>query len=350
VKLRGVVESGISRIGSACVLGCALLWAGSLEATPGPQNTTQDEPTPIKLKVNRSITPADLKGPVNTQVQPTKSVSGKTREIARTHTGQAKTANQGGQGGVAFYPGDVIYQGGTTVTSLESHDIYVNCTASCFGYPATFLNHLGNSDLIHVTDQYVGAHASHRYTVGPGGTLQYPVSGPLGPNDFLSIAYAGASVFGTGYGHIYHVFLAPGIDVCLNAALTVCYSPDNPNTFYFCAFHGSVDFTDIGHVLFSVEPYANIPNACQVNQPSPNGGEIDSQANVLSHELIEAITDPDGTAWWNTYDLVMYGSEIGDECVQAYFDYPNTNIGGRVYEIQPEYSNTVHACTYHGTD
>ena len=33
-----------------------------------------------------------------------------------------------------------------------------------------------------------------------------------------------------------------------------------------------------------------------------------------SHETFETITDPDGTAWWNSLDNGLFGQEIGDEC------------------------------------
>jgi len=196
-----------------------------------------------------------------------------------------------------------------------------------------------------VNDEFVGTLASHRYTVGPGGSINYPVSGPLGPDDLITLIYTAGASFGSGYGDIYHIFFAPGIDVCQDSALTICYSPDNFNTFYFCAFHGSVDFTDIGHVLFSIEPYANVVG-CQVNQPSPNSAETDSQANTVSHELEEAITDPDGDASWNAYDLALYGNENADTCAQAYFDYATTVLNGHAYEVQPIYSNQAHACVF----
>ena len=83
------------------------------------------------------------------------------------------------------------------------------------------------------------------------------------------------------------------------------YSPDNPATFAFCAFHASVNFSDVGHVLFTVEPFQNVPG-CAVGKPSPNGVLVDSTASVLSHQLIETITDPDGDAWWITNDLDLF--------------------------------------------
>ena len=47
-----------------------------------------------------------------------------------------------------------------------------------------------------------------------------------------------------GYGHIYHVFIPPGQDGCFDATFTVCASN------VFCAYHSSVDFTDVGPSLY----------------------------------------------------------------------------------------------------
>jgi hypothetical protein len=101
--------------------------------------------------------------------------------------------------------------------------------------------------------------------------------------------------------------------LCFDNTFTVCYSPDIPASFVFCAYHNSVDFKDIGHVLCSVEPYQNVPG-CGVRPGTPNGHLIDSTNNSLSHETTETITDPDGTAWINSTLVVLSGAEIGDEC------------------------------------
>jgi len=123
---------------------------------------------------------------------------------------------------------------------------------------------------------------------------------------------------------------------------SVCYSPDNFGTFAFCAYHGFADFDDIGHVLYSVEPYQNVPG-CREPLPTPNGTMADSTNDTLSHELIEAITDPDLDAWWNSIGLGMFGQEIADECI--YLDGPvEFRVGGRKYVAQLEYSNHEHAC------
>jgi hypothetical protein len=351
MKIEAMGRLRFARAGSMVVLGVALVWCWNLSAKPAQPGQGADEETPVELKVIRQIQTTDYpEGGLRTHVLPAITEKGKVaRQLEarrRTAASNADNGSEGGQGGVSFYPGDLSYQGGAVLQATESHSIYVNCGAKCFGKPNQFLKNYGDSNFSHVTDEFVGTNANRRYTVGGSGSVKYPVTGPLGPADFLAIVHASAEVFGTGHGHVHHIFFAPGIDVCANAALTVCYSPDNPATWYFCAFHGYVDFKDIGHVLFTIEPYANVAG-CQVGiVPSPNGLLVDSTSNVLSHELTETITDPDLDAWWNTYSGPLGGAEIGDECVQYSFSYPNTSINGTLYEIQPEYSNLEHGCVY----
>lgn len=266
-----------------------------------------------------------------------------------------------------FYPADVSNPGnGPTVESWQASPIYINNPPSVWGNVAGFLRDLGGSNMAHVVDQYTNANQSRRYMLGTQyQTVGYPISTPGIPTatsqtlliqDIVNLAYAGGSAGGTGYGHIYHIFIPPGVDMCLVApkAPTECYSPDNLSTWFFCAFHGSIDFPDIGHVLFSVEPYQNV-NGCNVPPGTPNGQLDDSTDNVLSHESFEAISDPDGTAWWVQAGTIVNGAEIGDNCIRfAYFpqfkslfwDYGVVKLSGHPYTIQPEYSNGVHGCAY----
>ena len=244
-----------------------------------------------------------------------------------------------------FYPADLSYFGGAVVPSAKSIDIYVDTNPLNAGRPGDFLRDLERSPLIHVLDQYTGSTANLRYSVGGYAGLDYPILATLGDNDLLQIVHAAAGFYGSGYGYIFHVFLPEGVDYCSGGA---CYSPDNLATFDFCAFHGSVTFGDVGHVLFSLEPYANVLG-CSVEQPSPNGGVTDSMANVLSHELSESITDPDGDAWIADSSLIAFGDEIGDLCQSVdpnapYFQSPISVLNGTPYEVQFEYSNKYHAC------
>ena len=260
------------------------------------------------------------------------------------------------------YPGDVTNQGGPTVYSAVSHPVYLlpngTCPiATCWGAPETFLSAYTNSQFATVVNQYVGASGTGRYSLGKRWMVPYtsPAT-PLTDVDMQTVVHALASKSGfTGYGHIFHIFLPPGQDECFDNTYTQCYSPDNAASFYFCAYHSSVDFSDIGHVVYTVEPYQNVLG-CSVEPGTPNGQLIDSTNDVLSHELNETITDPDGTAWWNTQSGALYGQEIGDECFFLTFTYyPEVfsvpfvySMNGSLFATQPEYSNQVHGCAVRG--
>jgi hypothetical protein len=252
-----------------------------------------------------------------------------------------------------FYPMDVSNPAnGATVVFTQHHPIYVNKNPSHWGDVATFLTDLGRSQFIHLLDQYVGVSANNRYTLGTQFLANYPIPSnhTLGINDILALVHAGASAKGNGYSHIYHTFLPSGVDMCIDAQ--TCYSPDNNAAWVFCAFHGSVTFSDIGHVLFSVEPYQNVIGCAAPPQGTANSQLIDSTNDTLSHETFETISDPDD-AWWVRAFTFAYGEEIGDVCTRAatfnhhlYSYYGNITMNGHLYTVQPEYSNQGHGCAY----
>jgi hypothetical protein len=261
------------------------------------------------------------------------------------------------------FPADLSFHGGNVAVSMQSHAIYMNpkggCTiAGCWGNPEGFLGDLGKSDFIHVVDQYTGSNADNRYTVSDTHFIMNyrPSAAPFTDADMLAIVHAVAAQTGqSGYGNEYHVFLPPGQDECFGRPIThqqftVCYSPDDPKSFVFCAYHGSADFSDIGHILYSVEPFQDVIG-CSSRPGTPNGQLADSTNNVLSHELFETITDPDGTAWFNSLDNGLFGQEIGDECSFLFgfppqaFDPSDVTLNGKSYVAQPEYNNAQHTCT-----
>lgn len=254
----------------------------------------------------------------------------------------------------SFYPAQLVNHGGPVVTSATHHPVYFDCPAgptACWGNPAAFLTNLNKSAFIHLSDQYVGTTANYRYPVGQSVSINETLqTNVLGENDILSIVHAAAVKLDvpSGYNDIIHVFLPRGVDTCFDLT-SICYSPDNPPSFAFCGYHGAVVFNDIGHILFTVEPYQNVPG-CQVATPTPNGDLVDSTASVLSHETFETITDPDLDAWWSDVSLIEQGAEIGDICEpignnSAQFLDPVFEINNHNYKIQLEYSNKYHACT-----
>lgn len=223
------------------------------------------------------------------------------------------------------------YYGGPYLQSESAYDIYVNCgSASCWGAPGTFLTNLAGSTFIHLLDQYTGTSTNNRYTFAGGLLENYNTSYTLQDQDIYNMVHAAAAAYGGGgYGHIYHVFLENGVRQCSSAA-GGCYLQQ------YCAYHGAVNFSDIGHTLYSVEPYQNV-SGCN----SPSGKLTDSTNSTLSHEYYETITDPDvqtNVAWYNS----SYG-EIGDICRNA---YGYVNVGGTNFYIQSEWSNRYQACSF----
>ena len=94
----------------------------------------------------------------------------------------------------------------------------------------------------------------------------------------------------------------------------------------FCGYHNAIN----GSIFYAVEPYISC-SGCK----SGSGGIFDSLTEVSSHELCEAITDPDPFTGWN--DDNVDDGEIGDLC-----NFQATTIGG--YNVQLEWSNRASAC------
>lgn len=235
---------------------------------------------------------------------------------------------------------DLSYYGGPTQQGSAEYNILVNASdeGPWGGQITRFENDFGASNMVHIMDQYG---AAGTYSAGGDYAVSYDTSGTLQDADIFNIIHSVVTAYGlpTGYGAEYHVFLQSGVQQCSTSA-GGCYAAQ------YCAYHGSNDYTDIGHVLYSTEPYQNIPG-CRISyQPSPQGVLSDSTASVLSHEMSETITDADvavnNIAWYNST-----AGEIGDICAPANnVPTQNVTLGSDTWEIQGEYSNSVHDCAW----
>jgi hypothetical protein len=362
------VGSGVSRWLMA--IGCAALIGGFGMSMARAQGAAQDEvksgPTASDKAaadeatvIYRHARPANTGAGAGLKQKEIASGLGSSSSAARSGAATATGAASPTDNDYLRFLGDLAYNGGAVVPVAEQHPIFMlpngKCPiASCWGNPEGFLRDQNISEFIHITDQYVGATANNRYPVAAHKLISYkptPKTHPLTDNDIIAVVHGVAAATGqTGYAHMYHVFLPPGQDECFTATDGVCYSPDVPATFFFCGYHSSVDFSDIGHVLYSVEPFQNV-GGCSVRPGTPNGQLVDSTNNTLSHETFETITDPDGSAWFNVTSVALSGAEIGDECsfftvsgMSAFFDPTVSVIGSHRYAVQPEYTNSEHAC------
>ena len=149
-----------------------------------------------------------------------------------------------------------------------------------------------------------------------------------------------------GLNKIFLVYTGQGEGSCFDSSSASCAYT---NTGY-CAYHGS--FTSgTQTVVYGNMPYAN-PSYCTVaGQTFPTGDTAaDAAANVSSHEVSEAITDPELDAWWDGAN----GEEIGDLCAWTFgtngYDTGKANQqwNGNFYELQLEYDNHKAACEQDG--
>ena len=64
-------------------------------------------------------------------------------------------------------------------------------------------------------------------------------------------------------------------------------------------------------------------NPCQAQNVSPNNNPgPDAMVSIIAHELLEAITDPTQTAWYND----ITGAENGDQCAWSFGNYYKTPV------------------------
>jgi len=82
----------------------------------------------------------------------------------------------------------------------------------------------------------------------------------------------------------------------------------------YCGFHTRATLGGVDIKYSFVGNVDRCPSGCEIQSTGPNSpasgvGGIDGMANVISHELEEAISDPDLNAWFDTS-----GQENADKC------------------------------------
>ena len=101
----------------------------------------------------------------------------------------------------------------------------------------------------------------------------------------------------------------------------------------FCGYHGHFSYNGVD-IKYAVFPYTNCA-ACSVSGKRI----VDILTIVTSHEIREAVTDPDLNAWFDAA-----GYEADDKC--AWQNLYQTNGFG--YWVQPEFSNGNGSTPYPG--
>jgi hypothetical protein len=124
---------------------------------------------------------------------------------------------------------------------------------------------------------------------------------------------------------IYEVFL-PSTSYSSDGSATSCGGP----SLKYCAYHGNFNSGN-NNVKYASMPYPSC-GGCQ------SAGFDDAQniEHFISHETREAVTDADGSAWFD-----RRGNEADDKCAWSPAPFVDSTTG---YAYQYEWSNANSAC------
>ncbi|GAC1634671.1 MAG: hypothetical protein NVS4B2_21590 [Chloroflexota bacterium] len=217
---------------------------------------------------------------------------------------------------------------------------------------ARFASDLGATQYHNLVTQYSGSNGTISNNVSLGGswvdtTNAYPHAGTTADalQDGDIQAEVARAVKANGWtedlSHIVAVFTATGIQECNGSQCT--YS----TPFGVCGYHThfSDSGTDTLYIFMSYDNFTHIAGGtCLPGGTYPNTDvAADAEVNTLSHELIEAETDPHPNDTWTGSN-----GEIGDACNYNFAPRNDTGadvyVNGHGYIVQQEWSNAASTC------
>jgi hypothetical protein len=155
------------------------------------------------------------------------------------------------------------------------------------------------------------------------------------------------------YGHIYVLYQPKAVESCFFAGSTASATRNactinHEKSAAYCAYHTQAS----GGLVYANLPYpiyaSPVGFTCGSDArfpvvQTPNGNaDADTEISPTSHEVMEAVTDPDTSTGW--YDSI--GFENGDECAYVFGvtqgtagQLYNQVINGNHYMTQEEFSN-----------
>ena len=173
-----------------------------------------------------------------------------------------------------------------------------------------------------------------------------------------SVAFAGSTTDNYSNGT---ALTDSGVQAAVSSAITSGRLPKDTNGVYFvltsadvnessgfctqyCGWHthGTISGSDIKFAFIGNPD--RCPSACAAQSTGPNGNAgADGMASIISHELEEAVTDPDLNAWYD-----RQGQENADKCAWTFGSLStasngskyNMTLRSRNYLIQQNWVNS----------
>ncbi len=298
-------------------------------SAPGPVAEQQDAP-PIAVMRTRNDIPL-------------------APEREGAHTGAGKAA--GTSSGIIYHNGPILPTPKTAAIYWSATAIYAGAPASGSGTGADgsligfFMSNLGSSNYWGINNTYTNSSGGR--VAKSLGFLGYWATGttpPAKPTDanmqaLLNQGFSTGKLVWDPQG-IYAIFTGHGIN--LGGGFGTQY----------CAYHywytaPATAGAAAGKVVkYAAMPYnADFPSGCMGQTNGPNGdAAADGEMNTLAHELEEAATDPEGTAWYD-----RRGNENADKCAwnfgttQTAANGTRWNIlaGGKQFYVQQNWKNVA---------
>jgi Phosphate-induced protein 1 conserved region len=234
----------------------------------------------------------------------------------------------------------IQYHGGPVMNASTGVNVYYIWYGDWSGNSATtilpdFGNAFGGSPYFNITTTYTDAAKSAVKNIV---TLQ----GQTTDNYSHGAALSDAAIQAIVAGAIPALSGTPDP----NGIYFVLTSQDVNETSGFCTqycgwhTHGTISGSDIKYAFIGNPD--RCPSACEAQSVGPNGNAgADGMASIISHELEEAVTDPDLNAWYDTR-----GYENADKCAWTFGStytvngaQANIHLGTRDYLIQRNWVN-----------
>ena len=262
-------------------------------------------------------TPASIRSPRDTR--PTMAPPGSEAGLYPASYGSGALVNHGGPvisnaGFWALYwNSDVATAKGTSLgyTTLAAQ---MDAFVTSFGNDSNYSSQAG--DDFSIVQQYGGSISSTVHNFGyyvASERTKSSISDSGVRNFITGLLNSGKVDVGTNI--IYGVYLPVGMKVTMSGGAS-CST--------FCGYHGHFNYGGMD-IRYAVFPYLNC-SACKLS----NLSVADMMTIVASHEIREAVTDPQLNAWYDNQ-----GYEADDKC--AWHNLYRMAEGGFV--VQPEYSN-----------
>lgn len=259
----------------------------------------------------------------------------KSRHVALPHIAQAAGNN-------------LVYNGGPVMAgTMQAYLIFWEPSASFVSASYNsliqrYFNDVGSSGLYRNNTQYTDTTGNAPNNAVLAGTwvdtTPYP-STTLQDSDIQNEVSNALSTNGwtPDITSMFFVFTAKGENICDSGSCSFSQ---------FCAYHNYFGT----NTIYAAMPYdgTDLQGCGPLPSGSPNNDtDADAEISTISHEQMEAATDPLITGW-----IDSSGQEIGDKCAYNYgqtaSDGSNENWNGNPYIVQQEWDNAQSGCVQTG--